>query len=130
MNKILLLLVTLLTSAGVSADDAKNEWHNTTLSESTIAEIQKVQLAYKKCASDEMQKPAYNLIDIRLATDTVIKMCEPNLGKMREVYLAQKVPAIIADRHLKKMRNDITRAVLNNLMIAQAARKSGQPEKP
>lgn len=127
MNKILLLLAALLTSAGVFADDAKNEWHNTTLSDNTIAEIQKAQLHYKKCASDEMQKPAYKLLDIRLATDTVIKMCEPNLGKMREVYLAQKVPAIIADRHLKKMRIDITRAVLNNLMIAQAARKSGQP---
>ncbi|MDD2723677.1 MAG: hypothetical protein PHH59_06610 [Methylovulum sp.] len=128
MSKILLLLAVMLVSMNGYATDAKNEWHNTDLSDTTIAEIQKAKFQYKKCVSDEMQKPAYKLMDTRLATDTITKMCEPVLAKMREVYLAQKVPAIIADRHLKQMRMQITRNVLQNLMFAEAARKSGQPQ--
>jgi len=122
------LLAVMLVSMNGFANDAKNEWHNTELSNTTIANIQKAKLEYKKCVSDEMQKPAYKMMDTRLATDTITKMCEPVLGKMREVYLAQKVPAIIADRHLKQMRIHVTRNVLQNLMFAEAARKSGQPQ--
>ncbi len=41
---------------------------------------------------------------------------------MRQVYLEVKVPGVIADRHLKKMRIDITRRVLKQMMFANAAR--------
>ncbi|PPD50290.1 MAG: hypothetical protein CTY16_02035 [Methylobacter sp.] len=129
MNKLFLLLALMLGSMTVFANDAKNEWHNTNLSDTTIAEIQKAKFQYKKCVSDEMQKPAYALMDTRLATDTITKMCEPVLAKMRDVYLVQKVPGIIADRHLKQMRIQTTRLVLQNLMFADAARKSGQQQK-
>ena len=74
-----------------------------------------------------MQKPAYLNMDSRNATDEIIKHCEPVLAKIREVYLAEKVPGIIADRHLRQMRMQITRNVLQGLMFEQASRKAGQP---
>ena len=125
MNKMIFLAL-LLVSVNAVADDAKNEWHNTTLSDETIAKIQDAKYQYKKCASDEMQKTIYQNQDSRYATDAIMKQCEPVLAKMREVYLAEKVPEVIADRHLKQMRIQTTRSVLQNVMIAEAQRKSGQ----
>jgi hypothetical protein len=121
-----LFLILLFSSASVFANDAKNEWQNTELSDATIKKIQEAQFQYKKCVAVEMQKPAYREIDTRKATDQVIKQCEPVLAKMREVYLAEKVPGVIADRHLKQMRLRVTRSALQELMFSEAARKSGQ----
>jgi hypothetical protein len=126
MKKILFLSL-MLSAATVYADDPKNDWHNTELTDATIKKIQEAQYQYKKCVAEEMQKPAYREIDTRKATDQVIKQCEPALAKMREVYLGEKVPGIIADRHLKQMRLRTTRTLLQELMFSEAARKSGQP---
>ena len=121
-----LFLIFLLSTASVFANETKNEWQNTELSDATIKKIQEAQFQYKKCVAVEMQKPAYREIDTRKATDQVIKQCEPALAKMREVYLAEKVPGVIADRHLKQMRLKVTRSALQELMFSEAARKSGQ----
>lgn len=141
MKKTFLFLALMLACMGVFADDAQDdaqpeaaqapqppqeEGRHTLLSDTTIAEIQKSTFEYKTCVSNEMQKKAYYLMDTRLATDTITKMCEPVLSKMREVYLAQKVPSVIAGRHLKQLRIKVTRDVLQNMMFAEAARKSGQ----
>lgn len=124
--KIILYFAFLLTSINVLAEDAKNEWHNTDLTDATIAIIQQASYQYKKCASDEMQKNVYQNQDTRHATDAIMKECESVLAKMRDVYLAQKVPSVIADRHLKQLRLQTTRNVLQTMMFAEAARKSGQ----
>jgi len=116
----------MLFTAVSYANDPKNEWHNTELSDSTIKKIQEAQFQYKKCVAEEMQKPAYQSIDTRKATDEIIKQCESVLAKIREVYLAEKVPETIADRHLRHMRIQYTRKALQELMFAEAARKSGQ----
>lgn len=125
MKKIFFLTL-LLSAATAFADDAKNEWHNTTLSDETIKKIQEAKYQYKKCVVDEMQKPAYQEQESRRATDEIMKQCESVLTKMREVYLAEKVPDIIADRHLKQMRMQTTRNALQGMMFNEAARKSGQ----
>ena len=125
MKKIVFLTL-LLSVITAFADDAKNEWHNTTLTEDTIKKIQAASYDYKKCVSDEMQKPAYINQDTRKATDSIMKVCESVLARMRDVYLAENVPAIVADRHLKQMRMQTTRKALQNLMFAEAARKAGQ----
>jgi len=125
MKKILFLTV-LLSAATAFADDAKNEWHNTTLSDATIKKIQDAKYQYKKCVSDEMQKTAHQEQESRHATEEIMKQCESVLSQMREVYLAEKVPGIIADRHLKQMRMQTTRNVLQGMMFGEAARKSGQ----
>ncbi|HEY8036240.1 MAG TPA: hypothetical protein VIF37_11725 [Methylobacter sp.] len=125
MKKILFLTV-LLSTVTAFADDAKNEWQNTTLSDATIKKIQEAQYQYKKCVSAEMQKPNNQQLESRKATEAIMKQCESVLSQMREVYLAEKVPEIIADRHLKQMRMQTTRNVLQGMMFSEAARKSGQ----
>ncbi len=119
--KHVLLLALLLGFNLANAKDVKNEWHATTLSDVTIKKIQQAQYDYKKCVITEMQKTGYLKIESRSATDAIIKQCEGVLSNMRQVYLDAKVPAIIADRHLKKMRITITRRVLKQLMFAEAA---------
>jgi hypothetical protein len=126
MKKILFLTALLSVVTTVFADDAKNEWQSTSLSDATIKKIQDAQYQYKKCVAGEMQKPAYQQEEIRKATETIMKQCEPVLSQMREVYLAEKVPGTIADRHLKQMRMQTTRNVLQGMMFGEAARKSGQ----
>jgi len=125
MKKILFFAV-LLSASAVFADDANNEWQSTTLSDATIKKIQDAQYQYKKCVADEMQKPAYQEQEIRRATEAIMKQCESVLSQMREIYLAEKVPDTIADRHLKQMRMQTTRNVLQSMMFSEAARKSGQ----
>jgi hypothetical protein len=105
---------------------AADEWEGTTLSDALIAKVQAASYQYKTCASTELQKPAYAKMDVRAATDSVIKQCEPVLAKMRDAYLSEKVPAVIIDRQLKKMRIQTTRNVLAELMFRDAARKAGQ----
>lgn len=113
-----LLFVTLTAFA----EEAKEQWQDTTLSEDTIQKIQQASYDYKKCASDEMLKIIHQSQDSRQATEDIIKQCEPILTKMREVYVDEKVPEIIADRHLKQMRIKTTRNVLQEMMYSEAAR--------
>jgi len=121
-----ILFLALLVSSGLAfANDAKNEWHATSLSDATIKNIQQAQYQYKKCVTDEMQKPGYSKIESRSATDAIIKQCETVLSKMRQVYLDAKVPGVIADRHLKKLRIQITRRVLKQQMFVEASGKAG-----
>lgn len=125
MKKILLLTV-LLTATTAFADEAKHEWQNTTLSDATIKKIQTGGYQYKKCVSGEMQKPVYRDQGSRQATEVIMKQCESVLSQMRGIYLEEKVPEVIADRHLKQMRMQTTRNVLQGMMFDEAARKSGQ----
>jgi hypothetical protein len=122
MNKYLLLALCLAASS-VYADEAKNEWQNTSLSDAVIEKIQVAKYGYKKCVSDEMQKSGYQKIDTRNATDAIMKQCETILAKMREVYTEADVPEVIADRHLKQMRMQTTREVLQGMMFSAASRK-------
>jgi hypothetical protein len=125
MKKVL-CVVALLLATNSYAENNKNEWQNTTISEATIEKIQAAKFEYKKCVSDEMQKSVYAKQESRQATEIIIKECEPVLTKMREVYLGEEVPEVIADRHLKQMRLQTTRDTLQNMMYAEAARASGQ----
>ena len=120
--KQFVLLALLMSTSIAYATDAKNEWRATSLTDATIKNIQQSQYQYKKCVTDEMQKLGYAKIESRSATDAIIKQCESVLSKMRQVYLDEKVPGVIADRHLKKLRIDITRRVLKQLMLVEAAR--------
>ncbi|MBL1264921.1 hypothetical protein [Candidatus Methylomicrobium oryzae] len=124
--KPLLLLVLLSSSFTVFANDPKNEWHNTTLSDATIKKIQESRFEYKKCVDSEIQKPEYRSADVRTGAEQVVKQCEPVLGKMRTVYAEEKVPDAIIDRHMKQLRLQTTRTVIQNLMFAAAAREAGQ----
>ena len=129
MKQCLLMVLVLFSGWVMAADEtAGDEWNDTQLKEETIQKIQQAQFNYKKCVVDTMQKPEYAKLESRNATDVVIRECEPVLAEMRKVYLDSNVPEVIADRHLKKMRIQITRKVLQELMFAEAARSvGGQP---
>ena len=123
--KHILFLALLLSTGSAFSDDAKNEWHNTTLSDATIEKIQAAKYEYKKCVGGEMQKSVYQGQDSRKATDAIMKQCEAILSKIREVYTEAKVPNVIADRHLKQMRQQTTRDALQGMMFSEASRKAG-----
>lgn len=126
------VLVAFVTSACVAEETKKeevkkDEWQNTTISEGTIKKIQEAKYGYNKCIVNEMKKSDYVKVDSRHATDSIIKNCESVLADMRKVYLEEKVPDVVADRHLKQMRIQTTRSVLQQMMFNDAARKaSGQ----
>ncbi len=124
--KNFLFSLLLLSATTAMAEDTKNEWINTTLTDGTIEKVQTAKYAYKKCVSDEMQKSTYQQQDTRNATEAIIKQCEPILAKIRDVYLDAKVPGVISDRHLKQLRMQTTREALQGMMFSEATRKSGQ----
>ncbi|MDD2801257.1 MAG: hypothetical protein PHE96_07355 [Methylococcales bacterium] len=126
--KQVIFLSLLLLSASAYAEESKDEWQNTTLSEETMKKIQEARYQYKRCVGDEMQKPEYQTQESRVSTEAIIKHCEPGLAKMREIYIAEKVPEVIADRHLKQMRIQTTRTALQGMMFSEAARKSSQQQ--
>lgn len=126
MKQLLLIALFFSTNIAFAENKKGDEWNATSLTEETIKKIQQSQFEYKQCVGKEMQKPGYAKIESRSATDAIIKQCESILSKMRQVYLDVKVPSVIADRHLKKMRIDITRRVLKQLMFAEASRQAGQ----
>ncbi|MDQ7091031.1 MAG: hypothetical protein Q9M50_10380 [Methylococcales bacterium] len=121
------LMVTILLYSGLlAAAETKNEWQGTVLTEALIKKIQLSQRHYKECVIKEMQKPAYNAQESRHATEAIIKQCESELAKMRKTYIDANVPKTIADRYLKKMRIQVTRRLLKELMFREAAKKAGQ----
>lgn len=126
----LFITALLLFSMPLFAEDAKNEWHNTTLSDATIKKIQDVKYNYNKCITADMRKIDYMKQDSRFATENIIKACEPNLAEIRKVYLEEKVPEVIADRHLKQIRIQTTRGVLQQMMMLEAARKANPQATP
>ena len=125
--KPVLFLLLLVTSTCTFAEEVKEEWQNTSLTDEVIQKIQKAQYGYKKCAVDAMRKPDYAKLESRNATDVVIKDCEPVLADIRKVYTDAEVPGVVADRQLKKLRIQVTRNVLQEFMYAEAAKKAGQP---
>ena len=125
MKYSLIAVLLLAANLAFAEDAAKNEWNETVLKEDTIKAIQQAQFNYKKCVIEEMKKPNHASLESRHATDAIIKQCEPVLAEMRKVYADAGVPGVIADRHLKKLRIQVTRNLLQELMYIEAAKKSG-----
>lgn len=122
MKKLVLLPLLLISMACFAQEKTADEWENTTISDATIKKIQEAKYIHKQCIATEMQKESYQKQDSKTATEAIVKQCEPVLGKIREVYLAEKVPAVIADRHLKQIRIQTTRSVLQNMIFNEAAK--------
>jgi len=122
MKKLFLIPLLIISTASFAEEPSKDDWQNTTISEATIKKIQESRFVYKKCVVDEMKKAPYQKQESRHATEEIVKQCENVLSKMRDVYIAEKVPEVIADRHLKQMRLQTTRLVLQDMMYNEAAR--------
>lgn len=124
MKKLFLIPLLLVSTTVFAQEASQDEWQNTTISDATIKKIQESKYVYKKCVVDEMQKAPYQKQESRQATEAIVKQCENVLAKMRDVYLAEKIPEVIADRHLKQMRLQTTRLVLQDMMFNEAARSA------
>lgn len=124
--KQFLIIIILFYSGLLFAKDNKNQWQETLLTEKVIKKIQLSQWHYKKCINKEMIKSTHSKQKSRQATGAIIKQCEAQLAKMRGVYINSKIPEIIADRHLKKMRTQMTRHLLKVLMFKEATKQSGR----
>lgn len=107
------------------AKSSTETWNGTSLSDATIKKVQQDKYNYSQCVYKEAQKKGYTKIDSRVATDAVIKQCEPDLAKIRTTFIDDGVPEVIADRFLRKTRVQMTRKILQSLMFAEAARKAG-----
>ncbi len=125
--KAVLFSLLLITASGAFAEEAKDAWQGTSLSDETIHKIQQAQYGYKKCVVDAMRQPEIAKQESRYATDTVMKQCEPVLADLRKVFQDAGVPPAGADHQLKHIRIQVTRNVLQELMYAEAAKKAGQP---
>ena len=126
MKKLCLLSLLVVSTLTLAQEPDKDEWQNTTISDETIRKIQDSKFNYKKCVAEEMKKKEYQSQESRTATEAIVKQCETVLSQMRDVYLAENVPGVIADRHLKQMRLQTTRLVLQDMMFNEAARASGK----
>lgn len=124
MKKLFLLPLMLFSVTLFAEPSTNDDWENSTISDVTIKKIQESKYVYKKCVADEMQKAPYQTQESRKATEAIVKQCESVLAKMRDVYITEKVPEIIADRHLKQMRLQTTRLVLQDMMFNEAARST------
>ncbi len=113
------------TTKTEQAKPSAKTWNGSNLSDETIKKVQQDKYDYTQCVYKEAQKKGYAKIDSRIATDAVIKQCEPELAKIRATFINDGVPDIIADRYLKKTRIQLTRKILQSLMFAEAARKAG-----
>ncbi|MGR9074323.1 MAG: hypothetical protein ACU833_14785 [Gammaproteobacteria bacterium] len=130
MKKIILASILLLSLGAHAENDGSensgNVWKDTTLSDSTIKKIQMAKYQYIECIGKETEKKRRVEMDTRVATDAIMKACESQLTTIREVFIAEKVPAAAADDYLKRSRIDTARNVLKEMMFAAAARKMGQ----
>ena len=122
MKKAFLIPLLIISTTCFAEESSTDDWQNTTISDATIKKIQESRFVYKKCVVDEMKKSPYQKQESRHATEEIVKQCENVLSKMRDVYIAEKVPEVIADRHLKQMRLQTTRLVLQDMMYNEAAR--------
>jgi len=112
-------------ATSTATTDKAPSWNGSTISDEVIKQVQQAKSIYKQCVYTEAQKKGYITIDSRVATDAIMKRCEPSLGKVRTIFISAGVPAISTDRFLKKTRVDLTRNILKSLMFAEAARKAG-----
>ncbi|MDC9729769.1 MAG: hypothetical protein PSN04_10670 [Methyloprofundus sp.] len=129
MNKLIFSLIYAISlSSYAAANPPENKgknWNGSAISNEVITQVQKAKSSYKQCVYTEAQKKGYVKIDSRVATDAIMKRCEPSLGKVRTIFINAGVPTVSIDRFLKKTRVDLTRSILRSLMFAEAARKAG-----
>ena len=120
MKKFLLLVLFISSMPTLAADAQKDEWQASTLSDSTIANIQKSKHDYLICITKEVNKRLKVKMDIRAATDLILKECEKSLTNIGTTFQKEKIPNKTADRYLKLTRTQTARKVLQEMQYAAA----------
>ena len=81
------------------------------------------------CLENEINAFRQVRMDSRDATSIILKKCEFELTPIRTALLAEQVPPAIADRLLRKRRNQAVRKVLQRMMFAESRREAAQSTK-
>lgn len=123
MRKYLLSVLLLISFSTLAAEKSNDEWQATSLSDETIANIQKSKYQYLTCITNEVKKRIKVKMDSRRATDHILKACEKSLANVRETFIKEKVPEKSADRYMKMTRTKTARKVLKEMMLIAASRK-------
>ncbi len=123
MRKYLLLIFFAVSLQALAADKSSEEWQASTLSDSTIANIQKSKYEYMTCITNGVKKRIKVEMDSRKLADEILKECEKSLVNVRETFIKEKVPAKSADRYMKMTRTKTARKLLKELMLIAASRK-------
>jgi hypothetical protein len=127
MTKIIFIFSLLIPLYAHAVDHPAEKWQPTTLSDSSIKKIQTAKHQYNQCISEEITQLSTQSIDVRDATNQIIKNCESKLSIIRKTFLAENVSTFLADRYLKMSRSQTTRKTLKHLMFLDAAQKMGYP---
>ena len=123
MRKFLLLVLLVISLPTLAEKNQKKEWQASTLSDSTIANIQKAKYEYLTCITQEVKKKSKIKMDTRAATDLVLKECEKNLDNISTTFKKENIPSSMSDRYIKKTRTQTARKVLQEFIYAAAAKQ-------
>jgi len=104
------------------------EWHASTLSPATIAKADAAVLDYHQCLTRETQARVNERGDPRAITNTILKACEDRLPAIKTAYDAENVPAVIAERYIRKTRSQGVQGVLRQVSAIQAQRAGEEEE--
>ena len=123
MKRFILCVLGLLNMPVGLAVSAQT-WQPTTLSSATIEKTRVATLAYHVCLDKEINAFRQIPMDSRDATNIILKKCESKLMPIRMALLAEQVPPKIADRLLRKRRNQALRKVFQLMMFAESQREA------
>lgn len=94
------------------------------LSEETRTYIRLATQQYHLCLTDGIRSQTKIINDSRETTQVIVNQCESKLGPIRERLLAEKMPASVADRYLRRKRVQATRNILRQVMYMQSQHQS------
>ncbi len=104
------------------------EWKPSTLSDATIAKANDAVKEYNKCLTAQTKAKASETGDPRNITNMILKNCESMLPAIKTAFDAEKVPAVISERYMRKTRSHGTQAVLRTVMGVHAERSGNEAE--
>ena len=122
MLRIVFSLLIFAAQQTQAADKTDQQWPATTLSDTTIKNVQTAKYNYLKCIAKEAKKKHYARMDTRAATDRILKQCEKPLTEIKKVFNQEKIPEHISSRYLQRTRTMTARKVLEQMMINAALR--------
>lgn len=107
-----------------SAVAAESDWQESVLQPATLEKVYKASGVYQRCIGEQLSGQVDSRQDPRAVTDAILKTCETRLQPMRDAFTAEKVPAEIADRYLRKTRTQAARGLIREIMGMQAMRQA------
>jgi len=101
-------------------------WHESTLSQETIAKANAAVKDYRQCLLKETQAKASGKDDSRNIANSILKACEDRLLPIKAAYDAEQVPDYLTERYIRKTRSQGVQSVMLAVQAAQAQRAAAE----